>query len=359
MRGCLRSISIRGVALLCCVAVVLYLTVAWRRGAASDNDAPTARDSMQSRGPGVPLFRAGDCRPFCERRKLKGLLKDFERVYAGRPHRVNKCGCTINHAFATYAIARLLQPSVVIENGVNAGMTTYLLRQALPHARIISLDPLDKPICDANMERWRNPTNSEYLTGASFVDFHQVDWDARLGPATAREDVLVFFDTHVSDYNNLRLARQKGFRWFFFDDNFPGHNTGDMNGMSLKQVLSRRDSTASEAVNIIDMYYEMPPLVWIRPPFSEPHTPGVAGAQTAHADLLRRLPGLAPGSASAEYVIDAMDPPGAYTEPLLDAFQPDDTAQLERLYALIGLQDEFLWYNHMCVVRTKPLTGAE
>jgi len=278
------------------------------------NPRPTYSDwHKPSAMPGSPLVQFGDCRPFCDREKLKALLPEFLEVYKKRPFKINTCGQNVMHAFITYALARLLKPEVIIENGVNAGGGSYILRSGAPHARAYHIDPLDKPICDKRMKRWMNETNAKYLTGEKFVDFQKYDWDKEGIP---KDKALVLFDTHVNDWRDTIEAAKKGFRWVYVDDNYPGHEPGDMKGMALKQVLSKQNDDSFQLWNHLEMYYEVPPLILL--------------AEYMHnqEEWKKQFPKPQVFLPKQEIVrsnfVDPLDPMHAFTEPLLNMKNPTD-----------------------------------
>lgn len=110
---------------------------------------------------------------------LENLLDEFLEVYAGRPDWTNLCGMRINHSYSLFLAIRHLQPTSIIENGVNAGHSTYIMRAAAPRAKIYPIDPLEEPICNQG-KRWVDEKNSEYFTGTNFKDFADVDWEEKI-----------------------------------------------------------------------------------------------------------------------------------------------------------------------------------
>jgi hypothetical protein len=83
----------------------------------------------------------------------KTLLDEFIKVYAKRPDKVNMCSIRINHALALFVTVRQIKPTLVVESGVNTGVSTYFIRAAMPDAKIYALDPEDEPICQQG-KRW-------------------------------------------------------------------------------------------------------------------------------------------------------------------------------------------------------------
>ena len=126
-------------------------------------------------GGGANRFTTQNARSF-----LLANLDEFLAVYNARPNKdeENVCGIRINHAFAIFMVGRLIQPTTIIESGINTGMSTYMFRAASPRAHIISFDTQDEPIC-GQRHRWLDHTNNRYLTGRAFRDFAEVDWSNR------------------------------------------------------------------------------------------------------------------------------------------------------------------------------------
>ena len=58
-------------------------------------------------------------------------MDEFIEVYKKRPDPVNMCGIRINHALALFLAVKHIQPSLVVESGVNAGVSTYFIRVKL------------------------------------------------------------------------------------------------------------------------------------------------------------------------------------------------------------------------------------
>jgi hypothetical protein len=149
---------------------------------------PAKKEQANSDWPGVaaeelgrPLVKVGQNFVGTRARQLVlQHLDEFVSVYAKRPDKVNMCGIRLNHALALFVVIRQLQPTTIIESGVNAGQSTYIMRHAAPEAKIIAIDPLDTPICKQGT-RWIDETKLVYYTGKNFVDFADINWTAIIG----------------------------------------------------------------------------------------------------------------------------------------------------------------------------------
>eukprot|EP00602_Paraphysomonas_sp_CaronLab_P004431 CAMPEP_0185034104 /NCGR_PEP_ID=MMETSP1103-20130426/23681_1 /TAXON_ID=36769 /ORGANISM="Paraphysomonas bandaiensis, Strain Caron Lab Isolate" /LENGTH=343 /DNA_ID=CAMNT_0027570627 /DNA_START=39 /DNA_END=1067 /DNA_ORIENTATION=- len=189
-------------------------------------------------------------------------LDEFLELYNNRPDKNNKCGIRINHAFAIYMVTKHIKPETVIESGVNSGVSTYFFRSAAPSAKIISIDPLDHPICGQPV-RWIDNTNNEYLTGKKFKDIQDIDWVNYPGvnPATT----LVYEDDHQMSYARVTYLQKQGFQHMILEDNYPqqGGLTRQEHANSVKSTLERADDPkAAWLKRNLETYHEIPPVVF-------------------------------------------------------------------------------------------------
>jgi hypothetical protein len=102
---------------------------------------------------------------------------------------------------------RALKPDTVIESGVFRGLTTWVIRQACPRARIFCHDP------DLSGLQYRDP-QARYST----ADWSTADW-SMLDPAAT----VAFFDDHVAQGRRVVEAQARGLTRLLFDDDADGH----------------------------------------------------------------------------------------------------------------------------------------
>lgn len=138
-----------------------------------------------------------------------------------------QCCMGVNHLFAVYHAVTELQPPVVIESGVAAGHTTWMLRRLLPAARIFAHDPTGPATYakEDNMAVARgwideNP-NTTYLTQENFQDLARARWDELIPDAADRARTFVLLDDHQSSVERIKMLRRWGFRHLFYEDNYP------------------------------------------------------------------------------------------------------------------------------------------
>lgn len=136
---------------------------------------------------------------------IRASLDEFEALYDKRPIRDNTGGMKAPHMFAVWFMARKLAPETIVESGIWRGQSTWLLEQACPDARIISID-LDLSLRQYISDR------AQY----SDVDFSAHDWTG-IDPGKA----LVFFDDHQNAYTRVQQCWWFGFRHVIFEDNYP------------------------------------------------------------------------------------------------------------------------------------------
>ena len=75
--------------------------------------------------------------------KISEILKElryFEIIYKKKPIKKNIHGMNFPHMFAFFFILKKIKPKVVIESGVFRGQSSWLIQQACPNAKIISID---------------------------------------------------------------------------------------------------------------------------------------------------------------------------------------------------------------------------
>ena len=56
----------------------------------------------------------------------------------------------MNHALALCLAVKHIKPTLVVESGVNAGVSTCFIRAASNTTRTFAIDPLDEPMCGQN-----------------------------------------------------------------------------------------------------------------------------------------------------------------------------------------------------------------
>ncbi|CAO2197726.1 unnamed protein product [Urochloa humidicola] len=187
---------------------------------------------------GVPWCRSktGKTVEWTSKDLLNGL-DEFVPIYETRPIKNNMYGMGFDHSFGLWFMARWLKPDLMIESGAFKGHSTWVLRQAMPNTRIISLSP-------RHPEKYlkKGPAyvdgNCTYLAGKYFVDFGSVDWEKLLRNHGISDPirVLIFFDDHQSELKRLKQALKAGFRHLIFEDNY---DTGTGDHYSLRQICDQ------------------------------------------------------------------------------------------------------------------------
>ncbi|XP_010924570.3 uncharacterized protein [Elaeis guineensis] len=187
---------------------------------------------------GVPWCRSkhGKTVEWTTKDLLKGL-EEFVPIYETRPIKNNMYGMGFDHSFGLWFMARWLKPDLMIESGAFKGHSTWVLRQAMPGTRIISLSP-------RHPEKYlkKGPAyvdaNCTYFSGKDFLDFGSVDWGnvMRKHGISDLSRVLVFFDDHQNELKRLKQALKAGFRHLIFEDNY---DTGTGDHYSLRQICDQ------------------------------------------------------------------------------------------------------------------------
>ncbi|RLN23762.1 hypothetical protein C2845_PM07G10370 [Panicum miliaceum] len=187
---------------------------------------------------GVPWCRSktGKTVEWTYKDLLNGL-EEFVPIYETRPIKNNMYGMGFDHSFGLWFMARWLKPDLMIESGAFKGHSTWVLRQAMPNTRIISLSPRHPGKYIKKGPAYVDG-NCTYLAGKDFVDFGSVDWEKLLRNHGVSDPskVLVFFDDHQSELKRLKQALKAGFRHLIFEDNY---DTGTGDHYSLRQICDQ------------------------------------------------------------------------------------------------------------------------
>ena len=152
------------------------------------------------------------------REEMVEHLDEFINLYSQRPVKSNEGGMKTPHMFATWFMVKKLNPDLIVESGVWKGQGTWLLEQACPDARIVSID--------------LNLGYREYISEKveySDNDFSEQDWTG----VTDRS--LAFIDDHQNAYKRLQQCKWFGFKNIIFEDNYPA-SQGDC--YSLKKAFA-------------------------------------------------------------------------------------------------------------------------
>ncbi|GJV11757.1 hypothetical protein Tco_1353298 [Tanacetum coccineum] len=168
---------------------------------------------------------------------LLQALQEFVPIYETRPIKNNMYGMGFDHSFGLWFIARWLKPDLMIESGAFKGHSTWVLRQAMPNTRIISVTP-------RHPEKYlkKGPAyvdgNCTYFAGKDFIDFGSIDWATVMKKhgVTDLSRVLIFFDDHQNELKRIKQALKAGFSNLVFEDNY---DTGTGDHYSLRQICDQ------------------------------------------------------------------------------------------------------------------------
>ncbi|XP_022009974.1 uncharacterized protein LOC110909242 isoform X1 [Helianthus annuus] len=187
---------------------------------------------------GVPWCRSkhGKTVEWTTKDLLQGL-EEFVPIYETRPIKNNMYGMGFDHSFGLWFITRWLKPDLMIESGAFKGHSTWVLRQAMPNTRIISITP-------RHPEKYLKKGaayvdgNCTYFAGKDFVDFGSIDWSTVMKKHGVSDlsRVLIFFDDHQSELKRLKQALKAGFTNLVFEDNY---DTGTGDHYSLRQICDQ------------------------------------------------------------------------------------------------------------------------
>ena len=137
--------------------------------------------------------------------QIEGYRREFLEIYPGRPVEKNVGGMDIFPLFWLFAVARWLNPPLIVESGVWRGQSTWMLRQACPNAQFHAFDI--------------NLKNLVYKDRT--ITYHEKDWSKTTLHNSKPGEGMIVFDDHINQCRRLREAYDRGFKWAIFDDNVP------------------------------------------------------------------------------------------------------------------------------------------
>ncbi|KAL5729134.1 hypothetical protein ACHQM5_002125 [Ranunculus cassubicifolius] len=230
---------------------------------------------------GVPWCRSklGKTVEWTNKDLIKGL-EEFVPIYETRPIKNNMYGMGFDHSFGLWFMAKWIKPDLMIESGAFKGHSTWVLRQAMPDTRIVSLSPRHP-----GKYLKKGPAyvdgNCTYFAGKDFVDFGSVDWSSVLKKhgVTDPSRVLIFFDDHQnelkscykdSDEARLRAKRRKfwekavdvselcgeGEEWW----GVKGQMRDDFNHSNKPISFPEHFQNSRFVESVLDVYWELPPV---------------------------------------------------------------------------------------------------
>ena len=168
----------------------------------------------------------------------------FTNTYQHRPLKTNVGGMRSPGMFHLWFLTRKINPDLIIESGVWSGQSTWLLEQAAPKAKMISIDPvLKKRIFISKKARYQTK------------DFSTLDLSKFQG-----QTILAFFDDHQNAFERVKQAYAKGIKHLIFDDNYPNKNARHLtldHCFNLKQHNDKK----IELQKMIKTYFIMPQII--------------------------------------------------------------------------------------------------
>jgi len=151
--------------------------------------------------------------------EIKTHISDFCEIYNKRPIKNNKGGMLFPHMLAFYFILKKLNPELVIESGIYKGQSTWIIEQALPNSKIISIDKnLDQRVYISKKASYSN------------IDFKFHNF------SNIPENTLVFFDEHVNHVERIKECSYFKIKNIIFEDNYPSFK-GDFH--TIKHSLQK------------------------------------------------------------------------------------------------------------------------
>ena len=158
---------------------------------------------------------------------FKKEFKKFIKIYNNKPIQNNQSGMKIDHCFALFCFLKKINPKYVIESGVWKGQTTWLIKETLKNAKIISID-----IDLSNREVIYDDVT--YLD----KDISKYKWNK-----IKKSRAVIIFDDHVCFSKRLNFLKKNKFKHIIFDDNLPNGFIGYYTPKIIfeKQLLTKKE----------------------------------------------------------------------------------------------------------------------
>lgn len=179
--------------------------------------------------------------------------KEWENVWQKRPFENNN-GLGCQGAFALYYFLREMSPTpeIVYEIGTWRGFSTWVIRMALPRAKIVCSDPIlaSRQFLDQKsfLPEFRLE-DVEY----TWQDFSNMEI---LIPPLKADKAVVFFDDHQNKASRVKQAAEKGIKHIIFDDNTPFQYTHK----TFEYQFLENPQSKKETLQQFSRYEIFPPL---------------------------------------------------------------------------------------------------
>lgn len=172
---------------------------------------------------------------------------EFLNLYKSRPIAKNVHGMRSHGNFFLWYLLKQIQPTLVIESGVLRGQSTWTIEKAVPNARIIAIDPKLSRI------KYKSK-NATYTT----TDFSVLEI-----PQETQGPIVCFFDDHVSDFDRVLQAYEKGIKHLIFDDNFGACDESEVYHLTLRNCfeMDQYKEKGDILKQLIKHYWIMPQII--------------------------------------------------------------------------------------------------
>jgi hypothetical protein len=158
-------------------------------------------------------------------KNFKKYFPEFLDLYKTRPIKDNAGGMRWSQSFNFYCALKELQPTLVVESGIWKGHSTWIIKNAVPNADIMSFD-IDLSLIEYKFD------GVQYLE----QDINTVDWNEFFKdyPEKTSEKTVLFLDDHQNFSERLDFFEEAPFMHIIFEDNYP-KDQGDID--SPKKII--------------------------------------------------------------------------------------------------------------------------
>ena len=175
----------------------------------------------------------------------KESLSEFSELYKKRPIKDNSGGMLSAHMFHVWFVAKWLNLPRIIESGIWKGQSTWLLEQACPNAKILSIDP------SLHFREYISPSPNVQYTNIDFTEWELPD----------PKNTLCFFDDHYG-VDRIFQANKVGCKHIIYEDNYHDGRgcTFNPTGAALSPKGCFRMGEEKPLEEVSEVYEELPPI---------------------------------------------------------------------------------------------------
>jgi len=114
---------------------------------------------------------------------------------------------------------------------------------AKPYIPFFAIDPTESSVnYRYQFGFWKDTSGfTQYFTGAKFEDFADINWGKVIPDPEVRARTLVILDDHQSCVERFQVMQMWGFKWAFYEDNYPRYVATSNDEYTCGKMKMKRD----------------------------------------------------------------------------------------------------------------------